>query len=136
MRASVIRVMIESPYAGDVKANEAYLAECIAHSLGRREAPFASHGFYVHYLDDKDAEQRQIGIACRHAWASHADVVRFYTDRGLSTGMWEAYLHALNAEKAIDVVSIVGNGAHYQDHCERRSIQHTADLTKRLLAAT
>ena len=56
--------MIESPYAGDTAANLAYLQRCIEDSLGKGEAPFASHGFYTNYLRDDDPQQRSLGIDC------------------------------------------------------------------------
>lgn len=50
----MIRVIIESPYAGDVDANLTYLRACLRDCLLRGEAPFASHGLYAQpgVLDD------------------------------------------------------------------------------------
>ena len=36
-------VIVESPYAGDVEANEEYARQCVRDSLMRGEAPIASH---------------------------------------------------------------------------------------------
>lgn len=36
-------VVVESPYAGDVKRNEEYARRAMADCLARGEAPFASH---------------------------------------------------------------------------------------------
>jgi hypothetical protein len=41
------RVVIESPYAGDVGLNLLYLRACLADSLSRGEAPYASHAIYT-----------------------------------------------------------------------------------------
>lgn len=38
------RVIIESPYHGNVERNLRYLRACLRDSLLRGEAPFASHG--------------------------------------------------------------------------------------------
>ena len=40
----MLRVMIESPFAGDRKPNDAYLARATRDSLGSGKAPFAHHG--------------------------------------------------------------------------------------------
>jgi hypothetical protein len=90
------RVIIESPYAGDVAGNEAYLRRCLADSLARGEAPFASHGLYTQpgVLRDDDPEERGRGIQAGFAWGEVAEAVVFYTDRGMSTGM------ALGLERA------------------------------------
>jgi hypothetical protein len=81
------RVIIESPYAGDVEANVAYLKACIADCLRRGEAPFASHRMYPGVLDDDDPAERQLGIRAGFAWISIADATVVYTDRGISKGM-------------------------------------------------
>lgn len=82
-------VIIESPYAGDVAANEAYARACVRDSLLRGEAPIASHLLYTQpgILNDAIEAERQHGIDAGLAWRSvaHASVV--YTDRGISNGM-------------------------------------------------
>lgn len=95
-----MRVIIESPFAGATKRarerNGSYLQLAIADSLGRGEAPFASHGFYTHYLDDNDAEERALGIAAGQAWMEAAELVAVYEDIGMSPGM-EAGIAAATA---------------------------------------
>lgn len=83
------RVIIESPYAGDVERNLRYLRACMRDSLLRGEAPFASHGLYTQpgVLDDHDPEQRRLGIEAGFAWWGGAAAVVFYTDLGWSRGM-------------------------------------------------
>lgn len=81
-----VPVMVESPYKGEVSRNMAYLARCIEDSLSKNEAPFASHGFYTFYLDDKVPEERMVGIECGLAWGKLSSHV-FYTDYGWTTGM-------------------------------------------------
>ena len=90
------RIIIESPYAGEVAGNEAYLRRCLADSLARGEAPFASHGLYTQpgVLRDDDPEERRRGVEAGFAWGEVAEAVVFYTDRGMSPGM------ALGLERA------------------------------------
>ena len=87
-------VIIESPFAGDVDANLAYLRRAIRHSLTvKGEAPFASHALYTQpgILDDANPAERDHGILAGFAWRRAADATVFYIDRGVSTGMiWGA----------------------------------------------
>lgn len=82
-------VILESPYAGDVEANEAYARRCMKDCLQRGEAPFASHLMYTQpgVLDDTDPAERALGIRAGLQWAKHADAAVVYTDRGVSDGM-------------------------------------------------
>lgn len=90
------RVIIESPYAGDVERNLRYLRACIRDCLHRDEAPFASHGLYTQpgVLDDNQPADRVIGMAAGFEWrlAAHATVV--YIDLGVSRGMQLGIGHA------------------------------------------
>lgn len=83
------RVIIESPYAGDVGANIDYGRRCLADSLARNEAPLASHLLYTQggVLDDHNTEQRAQGIAAGHSWYAHAHLCVVYIDFGISPGM-------------------------------------------------
>jgi hypothetical protein len=81
------RVVIESPFAGDVEANREYLHRCCLDSLRSGESPYASHGFFVYFMDDLKPEERQLGINAGLAWADAAELVAVYTDRGISPGM-------------------------------------------------
>lgn len=87
-----VRVIIESPYAGDVERNLRYLRACMRDSLLRGEAPFASHGLYTQLgvLDDLNPEERKLGINAGFAWRSSAELVVFYLDLGWSPGMEQA----------------------------------------------
>lgn len=81
------RVIIESPFAGDVEANRAYLQECIRDCIARGESPYASHQMLTTALDDTDEAQRNAGIEAGYAWWAVADEIVFYTDLGWSRGM-------------------------------------------------
>ena len=91
------RVIIESPYAGDIGGNVLYALQCMEDSLARGEAPFASHLIYTHILDDQVAIEREKGIAAGLAWAMAAELTAVYTDNGISPGM---KLGITNAEQA------------------------------------
>lgn len=56
------RVILESPYAGDVERNLTYARECVRDSLSRGEAPIASHLLYTQEGILKD--EIQILIRC------------------------------------------------------------------------
>ena len=81
------RVIIESPYAGDVERNVKYAREALRHSLLLGEAPIASHLLHTQVLDDTVPEERLLGIRAGTAWFEGADVVAFYVNYGMSGGM-------------------------------------------------
>ena len=87
----MIRVVIESPYAGataaEVDANVAYARRCLLDSLRRGEAPIASHLLHTQVLDDRDPNERRLGIDAGLAWIACADLLAVYVDRGTSRGM-------------------------------------------------
>jgi hypothetical protein len=87
----MIRVIIESPYAGDVVANLEYLERSIRDCALRGEAAFASHKMYTTALDDMKPEERKLGIEMGFAWWVLADKIVFYVDRGWSRGMLAAH---------------------------------------------
>lgn len=82
-----MRVIIESPYAGDRERNVAYARACMLDSLRRGEAPFGSHLLYTQVLRDEDAGERAAGMAAGFAWGEVAERVVAYVDYGLSPGM-------------------------------------------------
>ena len=90
------RVIIESPYAGNIEWNVRYLRACMRDCLLRGEAPFASHGLYTQpaVLRDEVPEERQHGIDAGFAWRSVADLTVVYTDLGMSGGMKHGVDHA------------------------------------------
>ena len=85
----MIRVILESPYAGDIERNVAYARACVRDSLSRGEAPIASHLLYTQegILRDEVPEERQWGIDAGLAWKEVADKHVFYVDYGYSRGM-------------------------------------------------
>lgn len=87
----MILVIIESPFAGDTRRNIEYARLCVLDSLVRGEAPICSHLLYPQVLDDNLFAERAVGIAAGLAWLSHADKHVFYTDYGMSSGMYAAW---------------------------------------------
>jgi hypothetical protein len=79
--------VIESPFAGDVPRNKAYLQACIRDCLMRGETPYASHQMLTEALDDNVPEQREQGMAAGWAMRETIGFVAFYVDLGWSGGM-------------------------------------------------
>ena len=85
------RVILESPYAGNVEAHVRYARECIRDCLLRGEAPIASHLLYTQegILQDRAPEERSLGINAGLVWSEVAELAVVYTDFGISRGMEE-----------------------------------------------
>jgi hypothetical protein len=83
----MVRVVVESPFAGDVALNKFYAEFCVKDCLQRGEAPFASHLFFTQVLDDGNTKERQLGIKAGFKWGEVADKTVVYTDLGISKGM-------------------------------------------------
>ena len=83
------RVILESPYAGDVERNIKYARDCVRDSLQRGEAPIASHLLYTQegILNDDIPEERMMGMDAGLAWKEVAVKHVFYIDYGYSRGM-------------------------------------------------
>lgn len=98
------RVIIESPYAGQVEANVAYARLCMRDSLARGEAPFASHLLYTqpNILRDDVSAERKLGIEAGLAWGAAADATVVYTDLGFSEGMRQGIAHAERAGRSVE----------------------------------
>jgi hypothetical protein len=105
------RVVLESPYAGDIEANVAYAQRCLLDCLRRGEAPIASHLLFPGPLNDAEPEERRLGIAAGHAWLPVAEALVVYTDRGISLGMKAAIDTAFAIGRPIEYRSIEGEAA-------------------------
>ena len=88
-RKRMRRVILESPYAGDVATNINYARLAVRDSVLRGESPIASHLLYTQptVLDDTVPEERQLGIEAGLAWRSVAEATVVYADLGISQGM-------------------------------------------------
>jgi len=83
------RVIVETPYAGDIERNLKFLRACMRDCLLRGEAPFASHGLYTQpgVLRDEIPEERRLGMEAGFVWRPVADATVVYTNLGISRGM-------------------------------------------------
>lgn len=83
------RVIVESPFAGDIERNLRYVRACMRDCLLRGEAPYASHALYTQpgVLRDDVPGERKHGIEAGFAWRQSAELSVFYTDCGWSRGM-------------------------------------------------
>ena len=90
------RVILESPFAGEVESNIKYARRCVRHSLSNNEAPIASHLLYTQkgILNDDIESERKLGIDAGLAWKQVAEKHVFYIDYGMSKGMHYALEYA------------------------------------------
>lgn len=93
------RVIVESPYAGNVDANVAYARAAVRDCVLRGEAPIASHLLFTQpgILADDQPDERKLGIAAGLAWVAVADATVAYTDLGVSYGMQQGIIAAIGA---------------------------------------
>jgi len=98
------RVILESPYAGNIERNIRYARACVRDSLLRGEAPIASHLLYTQegILRDEITEERQHGIDAGLAWKDVADLHVFYIDLGMSKGMQHAMKFATEHDVSVE----------------------------------
>ena len=98
------RVILESPYAGDVERNLEYGRACIRDSLMRGESPIASHLLYTQsgVLDDDNPTERKLGIEAGLAWCEVSDGTVVYADYGVSAGMLQGIDRAQALDKPVE----------------------------------
>lgn len=89
MTTSMRRVILESPWSGNIRKHRNYARKCIRDCLKRNEAPIASHLLFTQpgILKDHLADERKLGIDAGLAWSEVADAAVFYADYGFSFGM-------------------------------------------------
>lgn len=100
------KIVIESPYAGDVEKNLKYLREAMRHALLQGESPFASHALYTQVLDDDIPDERELGIQAGLVWGEQADLRAVYDDLGITKGMKQGIEHAAEIGQPIEFRSI------------------------------
>lgn len=103
-------VILESPYAGDLRANVDYATRCLRDCLLRGESPFASHLLYAHtgVLDDAAERDRLAGVEAGLAWGRVADATVVYVDRGVSLGMNTGIERALQEGRPVEYRRLPG----------------------------
>ena len=109
----MIRVEIESPFAGDVEMNIKYARACVVDCLKRGEAPYASHLFFTQegILDDTVQEERKLGMEAGKVWSMMAEKSVVYTDRGMSSGMRWGVEEAQKAGRPVEYRHLGGEWA-------------------------
>jgi hypothetical protein len=121
----MILVLIESPfapvqgpeavglnkdeYAAAIAENIAYAKAAVRDCLSKGEAPYASHIFFTQegLLDDRDPEQRKLGIEAGLLWGAAAQKTVVYIDRGMSNGMRQGIARAKAEGRAVIYRSLV-----------------------------
>jgi hypothetical protein len=91
MSSNIKLVILESPFAGEINANVAYARRAAHDCALRNESVAASHLLFTQFLNDRDPVERGLGIKLGLAWRRVADYSVFYTDRGWSSGMIDAF---------------------------------------------
>lgn len=104
----MIKVILESPFAGDTERNIKYARLCVKHSLSLGESPIASHLLYTQegILDDTIEVERFLGINAGLAWKHLADKHVFYCDYGISPGMQYAMDYATENNIPVEIRKI------------------------------
>lgn len=102
------RVILESPYAGDIERNVSYARAAIRDALQRGEAPIASHLLYTQpgILKDEEPSERQLGIDAGLAWGSVAEATVVYDDLGISKGMAYGIGRAITEGRRVEYRSL------------------------------
>lgn len=104
------RVIIESPYAGNIALNLRYLRAAMRDCVLRGESPYASHAILTQegVLRDEDPAERQLGIQAGFAWREVADATVVYTDLGYSSGMNLGIADAKKVGRALEFRKVNG----------------------------
>jgi hypothetical protein len=99
-----MRVIVESPYAGDVERNLKYVRKCMNDCFKRGEFPFASHALYTQpgVLDDNIPDERMLGINAGLDWGAKAEKTVVYIDLGMSNGMKYGVENAKKVNRPIE----------------------------------
>lgn len=104
MSKNIPKVVVESPYSGDIKRNVDYAIQCMHDSLRRGEAPFLSHLLYTRELEghvEDKPRKRAESMDAAFQWTDVCDYVVVYTDYGISEGMTEGIARAMKAKKVV-----------------------------------
>lgn len=109
----MVRVIIESPYAGDTPMHLQYLRACLADSVSRGESPYASHALLTQpgVLCDYVPSEREAGIAAGFVWRAVAARTVFCVDLGWSSGMRHIQRER-DAQRMLYEVRVLGSGWH------------------------
>lgn len=106
------RVIIESPYAGDIETNLRYARAAMNYALGQGCAPLGSHLLYTQpgVLNDNIPEERTLGMEAGFSWMAVAEEVWVFIDLGVSSGMASGRARAERYGIPVREVSLVALG--------------------------
>jgi hypothetical protein len=121
------RVVIESPFGGtddEVRRNIKYARACVADSLEKGEAPYASHLFFTQpgILDDNLPEERMLGINAGLEITKDFDLTAVYCDFGKSKGMLYGIEKAKTLGRKIEERYL---GENWEESYNKRMGQHS-----------
>ena len=104
------RVILESPFAGDLELHDRYLSAAIGDCLRRGETPYASHALLTRpgVLDDATPTEREFGILAGFEWRDAADATVVYVDLGISAGMRRGIADATHKRQSIEYRQLPG----------------------------
>ena len=98
------RVLIESPFAGEVDKNQMYARFCSHYCVTQLgEAPYASHLYYTQefILNDDKPEERLLGIDAGLVWGEAAQRTAVFVDLGITDGMCYGVMNAWDVERPV-----------------------------------
>lgn len=95
------RVILETPFRGDVVLNLRFARACLRDCLLRGEAPFAFHLLYPAVLNDDIQSDRDLGIRAGLEWGRVADATVVYTNLGTTPGMELGIAAAIDAQRPV-----------------------------------
>lgn len=123
------RVILESPFKGDVALNIAYARACVADCLRFGESASVSHLVFTQpgILDDNIPEERQLGIDAGLAWRHVSDGSVAYIDLGVSSGMKYGLALAADSGKSTEERRLPAE-AMAQVHVEAQRIRESGQL--------
>lgn len=106
------RVIVESPYAGNIKLNEIYGEFCLHDCLvNHNESPYASHLLYTrkYVLRDEVPSDRKLGIEAGFEWRNVSEKTIFYSDLGMTNGMILGINDCIAKEKTYEIRNLPEN---------------------------
>ena len=104
---SAPRVIVESPYAGNVERNIRYARAACRWLLQLGKAPFAAHLIYGQCIDGSEGEREfamQAGMSWRSACAKTTTLA--FIDFGISAGMRAGMTHARSLGQEVEEISL------------------------------
>lgn len=103
-------VILESPYAGNLKRNLRYARAAMRDCLLRWEAPFASHLLYTqeNVLSDDDPIERKLGIQAGFEWRRLASATVVYIDLGVTEGMRQGIRDSERRSVPVEIRNLKG----------------------------